>query len=450
MQFGGDLLSQIRHIRYISHPRPEVEICGVSGVRVHRTDRVSRHGRRQPQRPHDPAGRGDDRAPRAGSAREPHRERRAQPRVRDARARDARPGARDGSAQPPLGRRSGAPDPAGPQRLPAAGVDRGRAWTGWRAGCHARADRSPSSGSTSGWTRSRRCSSGWSPIGRQAPAAPHAPPGSKQARPAKRPRRRLARRQARPSARPRGRLSVGVSCRPSARTAISPRRCSAASSAVGSIRRRSGSTRSETISRQPVASPRRAPSVNSVAASISTTDAPAAAHARSGARGAVVEEVAGHRDHLTGGRAEAGAQPRQQLRRAGDPPAGAERPAGPVGADRLAHRDDLGELRGPARSLPQVPTRSSVRAPSSASSEITIAALGPPMPVDWIVSGRPSTERAAAVPPQPAVVVEHPRLAQQRLGEAQRPAGVARAAAPARRAGRSDGCGSSRARRAAA
>ena len=45
-------------------------------------------------------------------------------------------------------------------------------------------------------------------------------------------------------------------------------------------------------------------------------------------------------------------------------------------------------------SAPQVPVRSIVVAPRSASSEITIAALGPPIPVLWIVSGSPS----AAVP----------------------------------------------------
>ena len=39
---------------------------------------------------------------------------------------------------------------------------------------------------------------------------------------------------------------------------------------------------------------------------------------------------------------------------------------------------------------PHVPTRSSRRAPSSISSEMTIAALGPPIPVLWIVSGTPS------------------------------------------------------------
>jgi hypothetical protein len=41
-------------------------------------------------------------------------------------------------------------------------------------------------------------------------------------------------------------------------------------------------------------------------------------------------------------------------------------------------------------SAPQVPIRTSVVAPSAISSSHTIAALGPPMPVAWIVSGSPS------------------------------------------------------------
>ena len=45
-------------------------------------------------------------------------------------------------------------------------------------------------------------------------------------------------------------------------------------------------------------------------------------------------------------------------------------------------------------SAAQVPILTSRRAPSAISSSQTIAALGPPMPVDWIVSGSPS----AAIP----------------------------------------------------
>ena len=56
--------------------------------------------------------------------------------------------------------------------------------------------------------------------------------------------------------------------------------------------------------------------------------------------------------------------------------------------------DEQSPSRGPPASAPHVPTRTSRRAPSSISSSTTIAALGPPMPVLWIVSGAPS----AAVP----------------------------------------------------
>jgi hypothetical protein len=44
----------------------------------------------------------------------------------------------------------------------------------------------------------------------------------------------------------------------------------------------------------------------------------------------------------------------------------------------------------PSASAPQVPTRTIRRAPRSISSSSTIAALGPPIPVLWIVSGPPS------------------------------------------------------------
>ena len=65
-----------------------------------------------------------------------------------------------------------------------------------------------------------------------------------------------------------------------------------------------------------------------------------------------------------------------------------------------------------------------VRAPSPISSSTTIAALGPPIPVDWMVSGSPSARRAG-VAPQPARVVEHQRLLEQRLRDRERAVGVA-------------------------
>jgi hypothetical protein len=65
----------------------------------------------------------------------------------------------------------------------------------------------------------------------------------------------------------------------------------------------------------------------------------------------------------------------------------------PSFADRRAREDEVAELERGSRA-PQVPTRIRRRAPSMASSVITIAALGPPIPVLWIVSGSSS----AAVP----------------------------------------------------
>ena len=74
------------------------------------------------------------------------------------------------------------------------------------------------------------------------------------------------------------------------------------------------------------------------------------------------------------------------------------------------------------------------RAPSAISSSTTIAALGPPMPVDWIVSGRPSRGQAR-VAPQAAVVVEHPRAVEQLLGHGERAVGIAGQQHPLRQLG---------------
>ncbi len=48
------------------------------------------------------------------------------------------------------------------------------------------------------------------------------------------------------------------------------------------------------------------------------------------------------------------------------------------------------------------------------------------MPVDWIVSGSPSAAGGPRVAPEAAVVVEHQRLDEQRLGERQCASGIAR------------------------
>ena len=72
-----------------------------------------------------------------------------------------------------------------------------------------------------------------------------------------------------------------------------------------------------------------------------------------------------------------------------------------------------------------MPTRTSRRAPSPISSSTTIAVLGPPMPVLWMVSSR-AVGRGARVAPQPAVGVEHlHRRGEQVLGQPQRAARVA-------------------------
>ena len=75
------------------------------------------------------------------------------------------------------------------------------------------------------------------------------------------------------------------------------------------------------------------------------------------------------------------------------------------------------------------------------SSSATIAALGPPMPVAWTVSGC-AVDGDPAVPPEAAVVVEHlGHAGDQLLGEPERAAGVARGAERAPRRARAGGGG---------
>ena len=93
-------------------------------------------------------------------------------------------------------------------------------------------------------------------------------------------------------------------------------------------------------------------------------------------------------------------------------------------------------------SAPQVPIRISGRAPRPISSSTTIAALGPPIPVDCTVSGAPS-RGGAGVAPQAAVVVEHLRLVEQVLRDVRARGAGRPAAARARRAPR-PGAGGSR------
>ena len=85
----------------------------------------------------------------------------------------------------------------------------------------------------------------------------------------------------------------------------------------------------------------------------------------------------------------------QRSRQVGVP---VERLRGPEGAARPSRGRTVSAASrspnsGPSTRAPQVPIRTSRRAPRAISSSQTIAALGPPMPVDWTVSGSPSRPR---------------------------------------------------------
>ena len=174
-------------------------------------------------------------------------------------------------------------------------------------------------------------------------------------------------------------------------------RSAASASSSSPIRCRSPFRKvSDTASTQAVATPSRPPSVNSVAASISTATAPPPAPGLGARPGrpafvgaAVVEEIRGHdprrREAVLGLRGQRRCQLRVRLRDL----AGPERPARAVLGQRVAATTSS-PWTSSGSSAPQVPTRIARRTPSSASSCRTIAALGPPMPVDWMLSGRPS------------------------------------------------------------
>ena len=94
---------------------------------------------------------------------------------------------------------------------------------------------------------------------------------------------------------------------------------------------------------------------------------------------------------------------------------------------RRAPRSATTSVAEPERrvSAPQVPTRTS-RSRAELDELLDHDRRARPAHAGaWIVSGSPSARRAR-VAPQPAVVVEHLRLVEQRLGEQQRAAGVAR------------------------
>ena len=129
--------------------------------------------------------------------------------------------------------------------------------------------------------------------------------------------------------------------------------------------------------------PRCPATVRTGAASISTASAPARA-TRGAALVALVEQVrrgdapvcspcAASRSVSSGVAAHAFAR--------------AQGPAGAVGGQRRAHGDEVAGARPPSRA-PHVRRAPRPRRPRSRSSSSTIAALGPPIPVVWIVSGR--------------------------------------------------------------
>ena len=100
----------------------------------------------------------------------------------------------------------------------------------------------------------------------------------------------------------------------------------------------------------------------------------------------------------------------------------AERGGAAALGDRLATTSSVPRPRLRRRPT-QVPTRTTRLTPSSARSPRTSAALGPPMPVAWMVSR--ACRRRAEVAPEAPGVVAHLRLLEQLLGQQQGPAGVA-------------------------
>ena len=194
-------------------------------------------------------------------------------------------------------------------------------------------------------------------------------------------------------------------------------------------RRSAGARRREpktslTASRHATRIPRSSPTRSNVAASISTAIAPARARPRRAA------DRGRRRGRST--RPSRCARRRRRPLPAASPRARRRAPTRSCAPSaRLAPSDASAAsatTRSPsarsAASAPQVPTRIASVRPSSHSSSSTIAALGPPIPVLWIVSSSPSAA-APGVAPQAAVVVEHRRLAEQQLGELERATGVA-------------------------
>ena len=200
-------------------------------------------------------------------------------------------------------------------------------------------------------------------------------------------------------------------------------RCSASCSASGSIRRRAGSSRSETISTAAACSP----AVERPARTASPSPSrPPARRRRSHSllvRRAVVEESVDTTAPV-GRRAVAGGlQRRLEVLVAGDTLGRAQRPARAVGGDRLSRDQQF--ARAPARARAPRTSRPGSAAGRRASPAPRSRSPHSGRPCRCSGSSAARRRRRSGVAPQAAVVVEHLRLVEQRLGEQQRPAGIA-------------------------
>ena len=171
-----------------------------------------------------------------------------------------------------------------------------------------------------------------------------------------------------------------------------PSRCSASRSASGSIRpARAAAGRRRSAARRPRT--RAAPRARTASRSPSRPRArPRRSTRCSSSRGPRRTDRS-----MTTGPA-AGAGPRRRRSRAPSSSsglAGARSPAPsarlvPSARDRLGRDHELAELEAGARARRRCRPAAAGGRRARASSEITIAALGPPIPVLWIVSGSPS------------------------------------------------------------
>ncbi len=136
----------------------------------------------------------------------------------------------------------------------------------------------------------------------------------------------------------------------------------------------------------------------------------------------LIEQVA--RDDRRGHRLRrAAAQRREQAGVRVDPFAGAERPAGPVGADRPGHDQQIAQ----AECAVERACRADADHPRRAERDQLLEHDRRRGTADaGALNGqRLTVGRSAGVTPEAAVVVEHARLRQQFLGEGERPARVA-------------------------